>query len=197
MISAQPAALLIRLRTETREQHDAIEHTLMLMDDELGCELYRRRLEQFYGFYKPVEQRMLSNDSALRHWLSLPERRKTALLEADLSTLGGNAPAQLPLCVDLPPLNSVADFFGCMYVLEGASLGGTVISRHVQKKLGVSPLSGGQFFYGYGNHTGAMWQQFRSAITAFSSEQVDHDAIVSSARATFETLRHWCNESKQ
>lgn len=188
------ANLLNRLRLETRDQHDAIERTLMLMDDSVSLDEYRQRLEQFHGFYQPVEERIFGAASPLASYLSLAPRRKAPLLQADLATLGGPAAAELPVCSDLPPLGSAADYFGCMYVLEGASLGGVLISRHIQKALNILPASGGRFFYGYGEQTGARWQEFRRAITAFSSVCDQHDAVVASARATFETLQRWCEE---
>lgn len=184
--------LLSRLRTETRDQHDAIEQTLLLMDDDLTPDAYRRRLAQFFGFYKPVEERLLDGRGPLAPWLAVQARRKTPLLEADIHALGQLATALLPLCTKLPPLNSAAECFGCLYVLEGATLGGLIISRHVGQKLGVAARSGGAFFCGYGEQTGAMWQQFRAAITAFSLQTDDQDAVVASARATFEALQHWC-----
>jgi heme oxygenase len=188
--------VLSRLRSETRDQHDAIERTLVLMDDSLTLDAYRQRLEQFFGYYQPVEQCLFGADSPLADWVPLQQRRKTHLLEADLATLGVQAAQQLPICGDLPPLASVADYFGCMYVLEGASLGGVLISRHIRATLNVTPEAGGKFFYGYGEQTGAMWHDFRSAISAFSIESADHDAVVASARATFETLQRWCEGNR-
>jgi heme oxygenase len=196
MTVALHAPTLSRLRSETREQHDAIEKTLLLMDDDLTLETYRRRLEQFYGFYAPVEERLFNHSSPLAAWLSLEPRRKTPLLQADLSALGYPAAARLPLCTNLPRLVSSAECFGCLYVLEGATLGGVIISRHVQQKLGVLPSAGGAFFGGYGDRTGAMWQACRSAMTAFSSDADDQDVVVASARATFLALQQWCEKGQ-
>ena len=185
-------AVLLRLRTETRDLHDDIEQTLQLMDEELTRESYVHRLEQFYGFYKPVEEKIFDAGSPMNQCLELTQRRKSALLEVDLISLSQHSAIEISLCEKLPPLKSIADYFGCMYVLEGASLGGMLISRHIQKKLGVTPICGGRFFYGYGDRTGAMWQEFRSAITDYSSTTNDDDAIIASARATFEALQLWC-----
>lgn len=191
-----PSNLLARLRLETRDQHDAIEQTLMLMDEGVSGSAYCERLEHFYGFYKPVEDRLFGAGSPLENWFKLQPRRKTHLLAADLATLGLPATARLPLCLELPALDTVADYFGCMYVLEGATLGGVMISRHLQKVLGTTPQSGGQFFHGYGERTGAMWHEFRAAMTAYSLVSDDHDAVVASACATFESLQSWC-EARQ
>jgi heme oxygenase len=196
MTAALHVPTLSRLRSETREQHDAIEKTLLLMDDDLTLETYRRQLEQFYGFYKPVEERLFKRCGPLAAWLAVEQRRKTALLQADLSALGHPAVARLPLCTELPSLVSSAECFGCLYVLEGATLGGMIISRHVQLKLGVTPSAGAAFFGGYGDQTGAMWQQFRAAITAFSTDEDDQDVVVASARTTFLALQKWCHEGQ-
>jgi heme oxygenase len=192
MAATLDPAVLSRLRMETRVQHEAIEQTLMLMDDTLSLDAYRHRLEQLYGFYKPLEDQILKAGGPLDEWLAPQPRRKVPLLEADLEALGQQAEAQLALGSQLPALSGVPDFFGCLYVLEGATLGGVLITRHVRKKLGVTPLTGGRFFNGYGEQTGAMWQEFRRAITAFSATTDQQDAIVAAARATFETLQHWC-----
>jgi heme oxygenase len=69
-----------------------------------------------------------------------------------------------------------------------------IINGYVKQKLGILPGSGADFFYGYGEQTGLMWQQFRAAITAFGVNSDQHDVVVASARATFETLQQWCEK---
>lgn len=194
----QQPATLSRLRTETRGQHEAIEQALMLMADQLTLPTYIRRLEQFYGFYKPVEDRICDDSgplgARLTARLTLAKRRKTHLLEADLKVLRQCQGTPLALCRHLPRLVSAAECFGCMYVLEGATLGGVLISRHIETKLGVTPATGGRFFKGYAEQTGTMWQEFRTAITEFSLTTDDDDAVIETACATFEALRLWCEE---
>lgn len=191
----QQPAILSRLRTETRSQHDAIEQTLRLVDDKLTRQAYRHRLAQFYGFYKPVEDRIYADLGPLSARLVLAKRRKAHLLEADLTVLCDRDVMHLPLCHDLPRLTSVAECFGCMYVLEGATLGGILISRHIQMTLGITPATGGRFFSGYAEQTGAMWQEFRAAITGFALTSEDQDTVIKTACTTFEALRSWCEGS--
>ena len=54
-LPAAPSAILARLRLETRGEHDAVELELDLIGVSLTREGYRQRLEQFYGFYAPLE----------------------------------------------------------------------------------------------------------------------------------------------
>ena len=189
--SAAMPPVLSRLRAETRAEHDAIEAALDLTGDGLTRDGYRRVLERFYGFYAPLEPAIRAVGGWADRGLDLDARRKTPLLEADLRALGADAPASLPLCNDLPLLVTPADCFGCLYVLEGSTLGGQLISRHVQHALGVTPETGGRFFHGYGDETGEMWQSFRAAVTGSVVSPADQDAAVAAAKDTFSKLHRW------
>lgn len=183
---------LLRLRSETRLEHEAVEETLGLADPGVTRDLYCLRLKQFYGFYCPIEERLAQVDGWEGRGVDLDARRKTSLLRADLAALGAEPTERIPLCPRLPPLDDAAAGFGCLYVLEGATLGGQIISRHIKSTLGITPESGGSFFRGYGERTGEMWQSFRTALAAFPVD-VDADRrILASAVATFRELRRWC-----
>jgi len=188
--SASPP-VLERLRAETRPHHDAIEKALDLTSRTLTPFTYRQTLARFHGFYRPLEVGVQAVGGWADRGLDLAERWKTPLLEADLRALGVDDPAALPVCTDLPPHATVAAAFGCLYVLEGATLGGQVISRALEKSLGLTPEAGGRFFRGYGDRTGKMWQAFRAALTACAVAPCDQDEIVSAAKDTFVKLHRW------
>ncbi|MCY7315236.1 MAG: biliverdin-producing heme oxygenase [Rubrivivax sp.] len=184
--------VLDRLKAQTRAEHLAMEDALGLMRDDLLLADYRRLLERYFGFYAPVEARLaglLPSDPL--GGLDFETRRKLPLLRADLAALGGPAADTLAVCHALPPLRTPAQAMGCLYVLEGATLGGVVISRHVQRTLGLTPDSGARYFHGNGAHTAEMWRAFRSALAGFSASAANADAVVESANETFRSLRHW------
>lgn len=184
---------LARLRAETRSEHLAIEATLRLTVDDLTLVTYRHRLEQLYGFYRPIEADLREVCDWSRHGLDLDARRKTPLLVADLRSLGWTDVAGIPLCSDLPPLPGVAEGFGCLYVLEGATLGGRIVTRHLRGVLGDGFERAGRFFGGYGERTAEMWCRFREALARFADGGRDTgDRTVVSAVATFRALRRWC-----
>ena len=189
--SAAMSPILSRLRAETRAEHDAIEAVLDLTGDGLTRDGYRRILERFYGFYAPLEPAIRAVGGWADRGLDLDARQKGPLLEGDLRTLGGDAPMALPQCNDLPLLVTPTDCFGCLYVLEGSTLGGQLISRHIQNVLGLTPETGGRFFYGYGDKTGEMWQSFRAVVTNFVVSPADQDAAVAAAKDTFQKLHRW------
>ena len=183
---------LSRLKDQTRAEHVAIEAVLGLIRSDLTVESYRHVLERFYGFYRPVEDALEVAGGWESSGLNLNERKKVPLLEADLQFLGVECPAQLPVCRDLPPLDDAAARYGCLYVLEGATLGGQYISQHIRQVLGLEPQAGARFFQGYGEQTGAMWQAFRTALRQFAASPALQDRVVASATATFRALRLWC-----
>lgn len=185
------APLLLRLRRETAPAHEALEAALGLTSDALTRGAYRRRLEQFYGYYRPVEARLLAFGGWAARGLDLEARRKVPLLEADLRALGLAESGRLPLCAELPQLGVVSRAFGCLYVLEGATLGGQVISRHLRRALGIEPSTGGRFFWAYGEAVAAMWKAFGEALVAAAATPPDEDLAVAAAVETFETFSRW------
>lgn len=198
------SSILTRLRLETRGEHDAVERVLDLMSAALTREAYRRRLEQFYGFYGPLEAALQSlrdrkADDAGESILSAATRlalasrlTKTAHLRQDLHHLGVLTD-DLPLCRRLPLLKSEAEALGCLYVMEGATLGGRLIAQHIQATLGITPPTGGAFFDGYAGDTGKMWQGTRHLLVSCALDTQTENAIVANAIATFACLRGWCD----
>jgi heme oxygenase len=202
------STILPRLRLDTRREHTAVEQALDFMSPDLTTDIYRGHLERLYGFYSPLErclqERLAENlDQALElrfspavHAALVTRLNKTNHLKYDLQCLGVTAET-LPLCRDLPPLNTPAEMLGCLYVVEGATLGGRVITQHVRTTLGIKPDTGGSFFECYGDDTGRMWQNMRQLLVSGSSDAETENTIVSNATRTFASLRNWLESFQQ
>jgi len=174
-----------------------MEQAVDLLSPTLTHAEYRRLLERFLGFYEPVEQRL----GAFREWpdigVDLQARSKLAQLDADLRALGCADASALPRATVLPGLDTIDEALGCAYVLEGATLGGQIISRQLRQVLAVTPDSGGRFFAGYGDDTGSMWRTFGAALTAYVDAHGNADRVVLGARQTFETFRRWLDGGRR
>jgi heme oxygenase len=189
--------ILARLKQETAAEHEAIEGAARIMDPALSLAQYQHYLEQSYGFYAPLEPVLQQLGAWEQLGLAATERVKLPLLEADLAALGSDV-RLLPLAAP-PNLQDVAEALGCLYVLEGSTLGGRVISRHVQARLGRDVPR--RFLDGYGPATGARWQTFRGALAAAArTRNVERRAgdgrsvdarIIAGAKATFEAFTAW------
>jgi len=184
--------VLRRLRTETAAEHQAVEGVLDLLDPELTHDRLVTALTRMHGFWQAAEAGLdawAGVDPADAAEVDWPSRRRTSLFAADLAALGA-APA-----ADLPALSPVADTdeaLGRLYVLEGSSLGGVLIDRHLAalpQFAGTGRLS---CFSPYGERTGAMWHALRTVTRARVEGGGDADRLVGAARETFGTLARWC-----
>src|SRR5687767_9241775 len=181
-----------RLKRETAAAHRHLEAQLGLLDATLDVHRYRRVLETLYGFYAPVEID-LARLAATELPLGFPLRARAELIERDLLALG-LSPAEivaLPLCSDRPELACVEDLAGCLYVLEGACLGGQVLSRLLHRRLGLTKGSGAAFFAGDEESTLPRWTLIVAWIDGLPRAGASTTKIISAATATFDAFARW------
>jgi heme oxygenase (biliverdin-IX-beta and delta-forming) len=185
------SAIHSRLRTETAPLHRSLEARLGLLDPGLHHDRYRAVLRTFYGYWAAIEPALVPLATVAVP--AFPLRARTPLLERDLVALGcGRAElAELERCADLPRLTHVEDLAGCLYVLEGARLGGQVLARTLGARLGLTPARGCAFFAGDGEATLPRWRSVLDWLEALVSAGASSDGIVASACETFRTLARW------
>ena len=76
-----------------------------------------------------------------------------------------------------------------MYVMEGSTLGGQVITR----QLAQAGIAGRSYFTGYAEQTGPMWKRFCQLLTEEATD-TNQAEIVESASLTFQKLHAWINQ---
>lgn len=179
--------LLDQLKSQTRQQHEHLEQLNGLPGSR---EDYVALLEKFHGYVAPWEQHLASRVAATDPLRA--GREKTGWLAADLADFGVDAAGlrALPRCANLPAGESRAALLGACYVLEGATLGGQFIARHVATVLSLPSGHGDRYFRGYGAETGAKWQAFRQELLRHSSPEAD-PVIVRAAQETFAKIGCW------
>jgi heme oxygenase len=174
--------------------HAHLEATVDVFDQLQSVERYSALLARFLGFYAPLEDRLAHVLAGTPTEISFAERRKVPWLVADLRYLGCDAAAldQLPRCQEIPPAVHLSSALGCLYVLEGATLGGNVIRPHVERQLGLGPGRGCTFFSSYGDEVGEMWQSFCHYLCNFADVTPGvNDEIVDAAADTFTSFDRW------
>lgn len=179
------------LRAGTAAEHADVERTLDLMSPVLQRSRLIAVLERLHGFWVAAETGL--DAWAARHpadaravdWSS---RRRAALFAGDLRSLGANADAVPPF---LPGVDCTDQALGRLYVLEGSTLGGRFIDRHLA---GLPQLADVRLraFSPYGPATGAMWQAFRRTTRTRVAAGGDAAVVVSAARSTFGALAAFC-----
>ncbi|MFY2564380.1 biliverdin-producing heme oxygenase [Corallococcus terminator] len=185
-----------RLKTETRPHHERAESAVRLLEPGLTLEGYRRHLEALHGFHSPVEERLITVLGAALPGLLMQERVKVAWLEADLRALGHDTPslARLPSCPEPPPLTGLPEALGGCYVLEGATLGGQLILRHLRRHFEGTAAGDFVFFRAYGDDVGPRWRGFGEVLTRASVDAADpafDDRVVKGAQDTFDAFERW------
>ncbi|PRY51269.1 heme oxygenase [Geodermatophilus tzadiensis] len=187
------------LRTATAEEHDRVETTLDLMDPHLDRDRLVGALGRLHAFWLVAEAgldawaRRRPGDAVALQW---DRRRRAGLYAADLRALGAD-PEGAPERPELPEVRDTDEALGRLYVLEGSTLGGTVIDRHLATLPG---LAGGprlRCFSPYGADTGAMWHTFRRVTREHVAADGDAGRVVAAARATFAVLADWCRLAAQ
>jgi heme oxygenase len=181
---------LTTLRNATTTQHRKVEKDLDLLSSSFTRDHYVALLRRFYGFHLPWEVKV---ETALE--TELPDfftpRKKLQNLEADLRYFGtvNKDLSSIVTCNNLPPLNSIGSVLGSVYVIEGSTLGGRVLTRHFGEQLGVRPDAGCRYLSGYGDRTGPMWSAFGELMAR--RPPTENDEILTSAVSTFEFMRDW------
>jgi heme oxygenase (biliverdin-IX-beta and delta-forming) len=181
--------IMARLKQETKVYHEQLEtnpYSRAMSDGTLTREAYSEMLQRFYGFYRPLEAQLQQFSP-----VDVSERQHTPFLVRDLQTLDCLVEA-LPLCDDLPQITTPARALGSLYVLEGATLGGQIITRQL-KRFGLTPENGVSFFNSYGERVGEMWKAFIVSANTYAETHGHEDEMVDAASETFITFGRWLN----
>ncbi len=179
-----------RLKRETEVDHRAVEAVLPLMHGALDAAEYVQCLQQIYGVVAAWEECAWK---VAPKWMRpvLAARQRRGLLELDLAWFGvARHDDRRP---GLPEINDLPSLLGAMYVMEGSTLGGQLIARHVEATLHLSGGHGSAFFRGYGDRTGTMWKEFCELLKIHVPDE-QTDRVVQAAKAMFGSYGGWMRE---
>jgi heme oxygenase (biliverdin-IX-beta and delta-forming) len=179
-----------KIKTATQQYHQQTEKILIgKMKSMRSLNDYSDILKIFYGYFGGVEQRIdqYINPTNLADY---HERRKTAALESDLEALGNTLPRKAG-DDDLPAITNYLQAFGALYVIEGSTLGGKIISKMVQQHLAINDGKGLSFFNGYGDDTGKKWSTFQQVLNSLANTPEHENEVIAAANNTFAKFKAW------
>jgi len=183
LVAALP--LSARLKQSVAGLHDEIEAGAAIPDGILSRADYAACLGRFYAVFAPVED-ALSEFADWPEWgINLGAQRRTPALRADLLALGV-IHTGLPRLVP-PKMADFASALGGLYVLEGSALGGKVILRALQARLGPQIAGATAFFGGAGRERTLTWPAFKTMLDKFGAGRPASQArAVAGAMAVFQ-----------
>ena len=179
------------LRNETTAQHAKLETSAIskaLLSDHVSLNDYVRYLIKMRSVIAFCEQTIFP---LLKHVIDdIESRRKLTSIEDDLKRLGVTSHIEN----DYHPIQhkiSTCFALGYMYVIEGSTLGGRVILKHLQSKLGIDENKNGAFFAGYGLLTGRTWKRFLQILADYTYEMQCGDEVIEGAKHAFGSIHSY------
>jgi heme oxygenase len=183
--------ILAGLKEKTAPLHRALEENAGIWDCLSSRARYGDLLVRFWGIYSAAEGQLAALEELPRWLPDLSRRWKRSALELDLNHLG-IAPESWSICTGITEIRTVAAGFGWLYVLEGSTLGGQLIKRRVQDRLGLGAENGCQFFSSYGAEVGPMWRSFGQSLESFCQANPNcRDQVIERAETAFGCFAHW------
>lgn len=181
------------LRLQTRAAHERIECAVDVERRLKSRAGYEALLTYFHGFFAPFEDVLAGACDWRTLGVDYEARRKAGSLQGDLLALGlSDARIEaLPRCSRLPRPDGPAQALGCLYVLEGSTLGGQIVGRLLREALPEESRIAGRFFEGYGPENGRMWRAFGAAVESFAGRYGGQAAMAAAANETFTCLSDW------
>lgn len=179
-----------KLRSETKHIHQALEK-VMIPDLKQASTLedYARILKTFYGYFKALEV-MLDEQLTDQIVPVYNQRRKSDFILEDLKSMNF-LNALPPLADRTPEITNVYEALGAMYVLEGSTLGGRVITKMLMQNLNLSDTTYLKFFSGYGEQTDSMWASFMTVLNKYGEDESKHHLMLKAATDTFAYFKDW------
>jgi heme oxygenase len=174
---------LEQLRSDTRGVHERLhEHPVLspLIASHVTLRDYGLVLWAFERFYQNLYHAIAEQTFALAS-------ERLRLIREDLIAIRfANNP--LPECTYLQYGPSHDELLGVQYVIIGSSLGGTMIARNIEARLGYAQGRGSAYFGSSPETIKTHWKTFQDRL---AHECVSIDATCHAALLTFEGLEQW------
>lgn len=178
------------LKEQTKHAHLSLEKkTIAVIKNVKSPKDYEGLLRLFYGYFAPLELQLnkyITNDIVPQY----TDRRKSDAIINDIKTISPDAD-HFATSNNLPQINDAIDALGVLYVIEGSTMGGTIIAKMLNKQADIQPGSL-SFFNGYGEQNIPMWQSFVKALNEKAAN--NEEKVVEAANSTFSKMEEWFDD---
>lgn len=185
------------LRAQTQDVHEQLHgHTSFagLLNGSLDLAGYRELVKRLYGFYEPLDKAIIGVlAEAPRHRNAFSYVGRSGLLRRDLIDLDVVAAEidNLPLCRSAHDIISLRSIGGVLYVIEGATRGGSLINRSAIRLLGSVDRGGRSYWQWCRSQQNTQWRKINAYLDHLSSEGAEAQDLVTGAADTFRLFAEW------
>jgi len=173
-----------KLKEATWSQHEATEQ-LLFPDrpwQELSLSDYQQFLLTQYVFHSHMEHAIDNSLSVrLKGRLNWDLRHKLPSIQSDLAELASAIPI---IPNPTQQIISEAEAIGYLYVTEGSTLGGRMISKALKENEQIATHSSFRFLNVYGEDTGRYWKEFLRVLSEEVVADVE-EAVIAAAKRAF------------
>ena len=191
-----------RLRGETREHHERAERSAFgaaVMAKEITLSAYQIHLAAHLKIHRVLEETLASSESPGIVSVWHDGLRKVPLLEQDLADLGIDETDVLPpetveavgaFAAMVQRLNDQEpeSLCGVLYVLEGSTMGGSILRKMIAEALGFTSGHGLNYYSVYGNEVRKHFMDFKSRMSEAYDGSGQEDRLVAAAQETFDLV---------
>lgn len=192
------ATVMERLRDETRPQHDATEQipfSEAMMQRTLPRERYVGQLAAYERVHRALEDALAGATHPTVQAVWRDDLRKQHLLENDLTHFESeresvSADALTAADAYVQELNRLAAedevaLLGHLYVLEGSTLGGTILRQHIVAAYDLKNNDGVAYYTPYGNAVMPHWREFKQRMNAAITDPDEKQRVIDAAKDAF------------
>ncbi len=192
--------LPMRLRTETRDLHDAAENHRFqraLVKGDLEKSAYVQWLEQMALVHRALDDAITATRGTSVAVASIPqEQLQSPYLDEDLAHFGVQRDDIRPVPATEAFVSDIAKaaneqplaIFGIHYVLEGSNNGSRFIAMGLRRAFGLTPGAGDRYLDPYAEAQPVKWAEFKETMAALEVTTKEADLLVEWARKTFQAV---------
>jgi len=183
--------ILQKIRERTLDYHDGFTSWANpILTNKINLENFKNVLKVFYGFYKPLEEKIYNLQELEDLGLKIEKRKKIPLLLKDMENFNilEYEINKIELCYDFPNFDTIENILGSLYVIEGATLGGQIVANKLQEIFNKEIY----FFNSYRENIKEMWKEFCNVLNEFGNKNPDkEEIIIESSENTYFKFNEW------
>ena len=195
----EQTSLMDRLKAETAQVHadtEAIPFNAGIMAKTMPQARYAGQLSCWHRVHEVLESALnASTDPVVQGaWAGTTERAPLLArdldwhVEADVPSEAALATSDMADWVQAVGSDDPRSLLGTLYVLEGSTLGGMILSKCIAEMYGCEGDAGLAYYSAHGNKVMPNWMEFKARMNASVTSLEDQDRIVDAAGETFRRL---------